>query len=296
MRLETLAPAKINLFLHVGPVDAEGYHPLSSLVAFADIGDRIVVEPADRLSLRVQGPFAAGLTGADDNLILRALRRLGEATGRGEPGLSVVLDKRLPIAAGLGGGSSDAGAALRLAARLLELAPDDPALEAAARVVGADGPMCLHARTAWAEGRGERLTAEPRLPALPVVLVNPGVPSPTGAVYRAYDASDVMTADTPPPPLAWTPREVAAWLATLRNDLQAPAVAMTPEIATTIEAVSATNGVLLSRMSGSGATVFGLYADRDAATAAARSLGAVRPAWWIRAGTLNGEDQAKVSG
>lgn len=296
MRLETLAPAKINLFLHVGPVDAEGYHPLSSLVAFADIGDRIVVEPADRLSLRVQGPFAAGLTGADDNLILRALRRLGEATGRGEPGLSVVLDKRLPIAAGLGGGSSDAGAALRLAARLLELAPDDPALEAAARVVGADGPMCLHARTAWAEGRGERLTAEPRLPALSVVLVNPGVPSPTGAVYRAYDASDVMTADTPPPPLAWTPREVAAWLATLRNDLQAPAVAMTPEIATTLEAVSATNGVLLSRMSGSGATVFGLYADGDAATAAARSLGAVHPAWWIRAGTLNGEDQAKVSG
>jgi len=296
MRLETLAPAKINLFLHVGPVDAEGYHLLSSLVAFADIGDRITVEPAERLSLRVQGPFAAGLTGDDDNLILRALRRLGEATGRGEPGLSVVLDKRLPIAAGLGGGSSDAGAALRLATRVLDLEPDDPSLEAAARAVGADGPMCLRAQTAWAEGRGERLTLEPRLPALPVVLVNPGVPSPTGTVYRAYDASDVMTADTPPPPLAWTPREVATWLATLRNDLEAPAVAMTPEIATTIEAVGATDGVLLSRMSGSGATVFGLYAEMDAANAAATAVSAMHPSWWVRAATLNGEDQAKISG
>lgn len=296
MRLETLAPAKINLFLHVGPVDTEGYHPLSSLVAFADIGDRIAMEPADRLSLRVEGPFAAGLTSDDDNLILRALRRLGEATGRGEPGLDIVLDKRLPIAAGLGGGSSDAGAALRLAARILKLNPNDPSLEAAARAVGADGPMCLHARTAWAEGRGERLTLEPRLPALPVVLVNPGVPSPTGAVYRAYDAGPVKTADPPPPPLAWTPREVTTWLSTLRNDLQAPAIAMTPEIATTIEAVGATDGVMLSRMSGSGATVFGLYADMDAAHAAATLLGAMHPAWWVRAGTLNGRDQTKVSG
>lgn len=296
MRLETPAPAKINLFLHVGPVDAEGYHPLSSLVAFADIGDRVTVEPADRLSLRVEGSFGAGLTGDDDNLILRALRRLGEATGRGEPGLSVVLDKRLPIAAGLGGGSSDAGAALRLAARILKLEPNDPSLEAASRAVGADGPMCLCARTAWAEGRGEHLTFEPRLPALPVVLVNPGVPSPTGAVYRAYDAGDVRTADTPPPPLAWTPLAVATWLATLRNDLEAPAVAMSPEIATTIEAVGATDGVLLGRMSGSGATVFGLYADLGAANAAATTLGAMHPSWWVRSGTLNGEDQTKVSG
>jgi 4-diphosphocytidyl-2-C-methyl-D-erythritol kinase len=287
MRLETLAPAKINLFLHVGPVDAEGYHPLSSLVAFADIGDRIVVEPADRLSLTVEGPFATGLT-SDDNLILRALRRLGEATGRGEPGLSVVLDKRLPIAAGLGGGSSDAGAALRLAARFLDLEPDDRALEAAARSVGADGPMCLHARTAWAEGWGERLTTEPRLPALPVVLVNPGVPSPTGAVYRAYDAGPVGAADRPDPPSTWTPRAVAAWLATLRNDLEAPALGLTPDISGALEAVAASDGVLLSRMSGSGATVFGLYSDAEAARAAAHALSTTRPGWWVRAGFLGG--------
>ena len=112
MRLTTAAPAKINLFLHVGPVDADGYHPLSSLVAFADIGDRVSVQPAERLSLAVTGPFGAALADEDDNLILRALRRLGAALGQGEPALSVVLDKQLPIAAGLGGGSSDAGAAL----------------------------------------------------------------------------------------------------------------------------------------------------------------------------------------
>lgn len=295
MRLEAPAPAKINLFLHVGPVDAEGYHPLSSLVAFADIGDRLVVEPGDRLSLRIEGPFGGGLAG-DDNLVLRALRRLGEATGRGEPRLSVVLDKRLPIAAGLGGGSSDAGAALRLAARLLELEPNDPALEAAARTVGADGPMCLRARAAWAEGRGERLTAEPRLPALPVVLVNPGVPSPTGAVYRAYDAGPARTADRPEPPLSWTPREVVAWLSALRNDLEPPAVAMTPVIATALAAVAATDGVLLSRMSGSGATVFGLYGDAEAARAAAGTLRCARPDWWVRSGVLNSAAAVEYSG
>ena len=147
-----LAPAKVNLFLHVGPVDGAGYHPLASLVAFADVGDRVTVEPADRLSLSLEGPFSAGLAGQGDNLILRALRALGDAAGVGEPRLAVTLDKRLPIAAGLGGGSSDAGAALKLArdALGLDLADDD--LAAIAVVVGADGPMCLHARAAWAEG------------------------------------------------------------------------------------------------------------------------------------------------
>lgn len=141
--LTALAPAKINLFLHVGAVDADGYHPLTSLVAFADVGDRVSAEPSARLSLSVAGPFAGGLSGGDDNLILRALRRLGQAAGTGEPGLRVALDKQLPVAAGLGGGSSDAGAALKLAREVLSLDIDDADLEAAAGVVGADGPMCL---------------------------------------------------------------------------------------------------------------------------------------------------------
>ena len=137
--LTGLAPAKVNLFLHVGPVDVDGFHPLASLVAFADIGDRVTVRPSDRLSLAVTGAFADALDGPGDNLILRALRALGHAAGIGEPPLAVTLDKRLPIAAGLGGGSSDAGAALRLARDVLDLPFDDVALARVARAIGADG-------------------------------------------------------------------------------------------------------------------------------------------------------------
>lgn len=277
-----LAPAKINLFLHVGPVDGEGYHPLASLVAFADIGDRVTIRPADRLSLAVVGPFAGALDGQDDNLILRALRALGEAAEIGEPALEVTLEKRLPVAAGLGGGSSDAGAALRLARDVLDLPFDDVALARISRSIGADGPMCLHARTAWATGRGEGLTFEPRLPPLPAVLINPGLPSPTGEVYRAYDAGPARTADLPSPPPAWETAAVARWLAGLRNDLEGPATRRTPAIANALAAAKALPGARLARMSGSGATVFALFETvAEAATAAAR-LSAMRPKWWIR--------------
>lgn len=282
-----LAPAKVNLFLHVGPPRADGYHPLASLVAFADVGDRLSVEPADRLSLSVTGPFAGALDGEGDNLVLRALRALGRAAGIGEPPLEVVLDKRLPIAAGLGGGSSDAGAALKLARDALGLDLDDDALAAIAGVVGADGPMCLHARAAWAEGRGDVLTDEPRLPPLPALLVNPGVPSPTGAVYRAYDDNAPGPADRPEPPADWSVAAVTAWLAGRRNDLQAPAVALQPAIGRALDAVAALPGVRLARMSGSGATVFALFDSREAADAAGRALAEVHEDWWINSTTLS---------
>lgn len=284
--LTAIAPAKINLFLHVGPVDDEGYHPLTSLVAFADAGDGISVACADRLSLTVGGPFGSGLAEDPDNLILRALRALGEATGMGEPPVHVHLDKRLPIAAGLGGGSSDAGVALKLARDLLELTLDDAALGDIARVVGADGPMCLHARTAWAEGRGEVLTFEPNLPPLHALLVNPGVPSPTGAVYRAYDAAPRALKPRPAPPADWSASRVIDWLAKQRNDLEAPAIALQPAIGTAMQAVAALPGVLLARMSGSGATVFALFETRGAAEAAALTLAANHPDWWIVPTTL----------
>lgn len=148
--LSGLAPAKINLLLHVGPVQADGYHPLVSLAAFADVGDRVTVRRAEALSLAVEGPFAAGLDGQGDNLIIKALFALGEAAGIGAPPVAVTLDKRLPIAAGLGGGSADAGAALRLTARLLGLDLPEDELERLALSAGADGPMCLRARPAWA--------------------------------------------------------------------------------------------------------------------------------------------------
>lgn len=281
MRLHALAPAKVNLFLHVGPVAGDGYHPLASLAVFADVGDRVTVEPADRLSLTVAGPFGQGLDGPD-NLILTALRVLGEAAGVGEPGLRVMLDKQLPVAAGLGGGSSDAGAALRLAREALAITVDDAALSRIAAVVGADGPMCLFPQTAWAEGRGDVLTPEPRLPPLHAVLVNPGVPSPTGAVYRAYDAGPAGSADRPAPPADWSVETVIDWLAARRNDLEAPAVALEPVIGEALGAVASTPGVALARMSGSGATVFGLCFDADAAAMAAERLAAWRPGWWVR--------------
>ncbi len=285
--LTALAPAKINLFLHVGAVDADGYHPLSSLVAFADVGDRVSVESADRLSLAVDGPFGGGLGATDDNLILRALRQLGKACGVAEPKLKVTLDKRLPIAAGLGGGSSDAGAALKLARDVLALDLDDAALETVAGVVGADGPMCLRMRTAWAEGRGDVLTDEPRLPPLPAVLFNPGVPSPTGAVYRAYDAGPVRAADRPAPPQDWSIAAVIDWLSAQRNDLEAPALALTPAIGAALSVVAATDHAALTRMSGSGATVFGLYPSDDAARSAARALSASHPEAWVKATQLS---------
>jgi len=278
--LSGLAPAKINLFLHVGPAADDGYHPLASLVAFADVGDGVGVTRADALSLSVTGPFGGALAGEGDNLILRGLRALGEAAGIGAPLVAVTLDKRLPIAAGLGGGSADAGTAIRLTARLLDLGLDEAALEDVADVVGADGPMCLRARPAWATGRGGDLREEPRLPPLHAVLLNPGLPSPTGAVYRAYDDAPAGGADCPAAPADWSPSAVIDWLKGQRNDLEAPALRVTPGIGEALSTMQLAPGCRLTRMSGSGATVFGLFDDAAAAKAAALAL--QRPGWWVR--------------
>ncbi len=270
-------------------MQADGYHPLSSLVAFADVGDRVSVAPADRLGLGVTGPFASGLDGPGDNLILKALRALAADRGLPDLPLHVTLDKRLPIAAGLGGGSSDAGAALLLANAALGFGLSEAALEDLARVVGADGPMCLRARSAFAEGVGERLTAAPELPAFPAVLYNPGRPSPTGAVYRAYDADPRGDAVRPDPPGDWSPKTVLAWLAGTRNDLQGPAVRLEPSIARALDAVRARPGARLVRMSGSGATVFGLFDTPQAATSAANKLRSNNGSGWAVA-TLLGDN------
>lgn len=281
-----LAPAKINLFLHVGPPESDGYHPLASLVAFADIGDRVTVGPADRLSLTVTGPFAGALEGEGDNLVLRAVRALGAAAGIGEPPLGITLDKQLPVAAGLGGGSSDAGAVLKLARDALGLPFDNAALAGIAADLGADGPMCLHARAAWAGGRGDRLTFETALPSLPALLVNPGVPSSTGAVYRAFDAHPPAQADMPPPPLDWSAPAFVCWLQAQRNDLETPAVGLQPIIGEALEAAAELPGARLTRMSGSGATVFALFDSLPAAAEAGRALKTRRPDWWIQSTVL----------
>lgn len=287
MTAAQLAPAKVNLFLHVGAPDSEGYHPLVSLMTFADIGDVIRCEPADSLSLAIEGPFADGLSAGEDNLVLRAARALLVRAGRDDAPFRLILDKQLPIASGLGGGSSDAGAALRLLDRDLGLALGEPVLEDLAAALGADGAPCLRARPVLAQGRGERLSRAPRWPFLPAVLVNPGVPSPTGAVYRAYDQGGVFDdLNVPVLPDMTAVTDAAACLAGLRNDLEAPAVAMAPVIGEVLDALRAAPEALLARMSGSGATCFVICADDAAAGALAARLRAARPGWWTRACTL----------
>jgi 4-diphosphocytidyl-2-C-methyl-D-erythritol kinase len=282
------AAAKVNLYLHVAPPTPDGYHPIASLMAFADVGDQVSAEPDDTLSLTIDGPFGAGLSAADDNLVLRAARALLAHAGRAEAGARLRLTKALPIAAGLGGGSSDAGAALRLLDAMLDLNFGESRLEAVAAEIGADGAACLRGRMLTAEGRGERLSPAPAMPPLPAVLVNPGVPSPTGAVYRAYDDSGAPgDAVRPDAPVLETAAAAAAWLAGCRNDLEPPAVALEPRIAEALAALAASPLSLLTRMSGSGATCFALCADRASAESLANQLSAAHPGWWVKACTLS---------
>ena len=283
MTLTAFAAAKVNLYLHVAPPTPDGYHPIASLMAFADAGDTLSAEPADTLSMGVDGPFGEGLSAGPDNLVLRAAAALLARAGRPRAGARMVLTKALPIAAGLGGGSSDAGAALRLLNGMLGLGLGDLELEDVAAGIGADGAACLRGRMLTAEGRGERLSPAPAMPPLPAVLVNPGAPSPTGAVYRAYDAAGApgLADRADPPPMAAV-RDVAFWLASCRNDLEPPALALEPRIGEALEALKSAPESLLARMSGSGATCFALCETREHAAALAARLAGEHPGWWVR--------------
>ena len=290
MARTAFAPAKVNLFLHVGPPMADGYHPVCSLMAFADVGDRVTVGPGDALELRVVGPFAGEAPASADNLVLRAAQALLRRLRRPVDPVALVLDKQLPVAAGLGGGSSDAGAALRLLPEALGVAIDDAALESLAAELGADGPACLWGRPALAEGRGERLSPAPRLPLLDAVLVNPGVPVSTPAVYRRLDAAGRFGEVTRPvmPDAFEDAAEVAGWLALHRNDLERPAVETAPEVGVVLETLAGERETLLARVSGSGGTCFALCnSDIEAETLAER-LEAMAPHWWVRRCRLGG--------
>lgn len=284
------APAKINLFLHVGAPSDDGYHPLCSLMVFADIGDRLVIHEADALSVQVHGPFAAELAGEGDNLVLRAARALLAKARGPQPPLCLSLEKILPVAAGLGGGSSDAGAALRLVRSALEIAVDNDGLEAIAASLGADGAACFRGRPVLAEGRGERLTPSPELPAIEAVLVNPGVGVSTPAVYRALDVGGAFGDVEPPPmPQAFeSVEELAGWLGLMRNDLQAPAIGLAPQIGDVIETLAGEPETLIARMSGSGATCFAICASDIEANALADRVAGMRPDWWVRRCRLGG--------
>ena len=284
------APAKINLFLHVGAPGGDGYHPLCSLMAFADVGDRVVLHEADVLSVRVHGPFSGMLAGEGDNLVLRAARALLARARGPQPLVGLSLEKLLPVAAGLGGGSSDAGAALRLLRTALGVQVDDVELEAIAASLGADGAACLWGRPVLAQGRGELLTPAPQLPTIEAVLVNPRVEVSTPAVYRAFDALGEFGDVAPPPmPAAFeSVEELAAWLGFTRNDLEAPAIALAPAIGDVLAVLRAEPQVLFARMSGSGATCFAICPGDLEANALAEQLGALRPDWWVARCRLGG--------
>ena len=282
--LSEAAPAKVNLFLHVLGRRPDGYHTLDSLAVFAGVGDRLSFTPAKTLSLAVEGPFAKALAGENDNLVLRAVRMLAAEVGR-EPCGDLVLHKHLPVASGIGGGSSDAAAALRLLSRIWHQ-EEDAALARVAARLGADVPVCFTARPARMAGIGEHLRPGPLLPTCGIALVNPGVALPTAAVFGARRGDWSQPAALP---AEWpSPRQMAADLAPLRNDLQPAAIAIAPVIAEVLAALAGTRHCLLARMSGSGATCFGLYARSDQAANAAAELRAVHPDWWCWGGGLHG--------
>jgi 4-diphosphocytidyl-2-C-methyl-D-erythritol kinase len=281
--IDVFAPAKVNLYLHVTGRRADGYHLLDSLIVFAGVGDTICFAPADELSLTVEGPQAAKLSAEPDNLVLRAARRLAEAAGR-TAGAAITLIKRLPVAAGIGGGSADAAAALLGLTKLWDLGMDQAQLARIGLSLGADLPVCLAGVASRVSGIGEILEAAPPLPPTWLVLVNPGIGLSTPAVFKARNAPFSAAA-----PLAGPPADAAALtreLAARRNDLTDAAVALLPLIGTLLDALAAQRDCLLARMSGSGATCFGVFADQAAADSAAERLSRDHPAWWIAAAPL----------
>lgn len=294
--VEVFAPAKINLTLHVTGRRPDGYHELDSLVAFADVGDTLrlashtlqltetgaVPAPAIKGRLSVCGPEGAGVPEDGSNLVMRAISYLDP-----EAAPFVRLNKSLPSASGIGGGSSDAAAALRGLSVVLGRdalgTQDDAILADLAMGLGADIPMCLTPRPVRASGIGERLSPVD-IPVLHAVLVNPRLEVPTGAVFSRLDATDNA-------PMRWPPEigsvpGFCGWLRTQRNDLQGPATEICPEIGTVLDRLDRQEGVLLSRMSGSGATCFAIFGSRDAADKAAETIAWFERGWWVRAATL----------
>lgn len=282
------APAKINLALHVTRRREDGYHDLESLIVFADLGDDLEAEPAEEDSLAISGPFAAGLGTGPGNLVLRATAAFrARWPDLAPPGLRMHLVKNLPVAAGIGGGSADAAAALRIMASLSRAPVPLGELADLAAKLGADVPACLLSRPLIARGVGEILSPLPDFPALQIVLVNPLIPVVTADVFRRLRAHDNYPLPALPSPLT-RPAQLGLWLHETRNDLQPPAVKLVPEIGHLIEELAETPGCMLSRMSGSGATVFGLFGAEGQAHDAASQMRKLHPDHWVGTAPLLG--------
>lgn len=269
--IKAFAPAKINLTLHVTGQRDDGYHLLDSLVVFVDAGDRLTIEPADQLSLEVKGPHAKGVPVDESNLILKAAKLMNPFEGA-----KISLEKNLPVASGIGGGSTDAAAALRGLAELW-----GQGLPSGTKSLGADVPVCLHAKPTRMSGIGEVLAPVEELPECWLVLVNPGVEVSTPEVF-----SKLRNRQNPPMPEAIPSFEdvvdFASWLGLMRNDLEPAAMQIEPVIATVLASVRAQAGCLLGRMCGSGATCWGLFEDAEQAQHAADTIKSQRPDWWVQ--------------
>lgn len=278
MALAEPAPAKVNLYLHVTGRRPDGYHELDSLAVFAAAGDALSAEPADGLTLDIEGPFANALAAEPENLVLRAARALAEAAG--VPARArLTLSKNLPVASGIGGGSADAAAALRVLGRLWGVA----VAPSIAERLGADVPVCLTGQPARMRGIGEVLAPAPRLPPCGIVLLNPGIAVATADVFRARQGPFSAPAELPD---GWVDAtSLAADLARWRNDLETPAIVLCPAIGEALSRLRAQSGCLIARMSGSGATCYGLFATATNAAEAAKRLEA--PGWWAWGGDLH---------
>jgi 4-diphosphocytidyl-2-C-methyl-D-erythritol kinase len=275
-----LARAKINLYLHVVGRRPDGYHLLDSLIVFAEIGDRVTAAPAAELSLEIDGPFAGKLAADADNLVLRAARQLRDLAGL-SAGAAIRLTKTLPVASGIGGGSADAAATLRVLTGLWNIAPEAAAIDRLALGLGADVPVCAHGQASFIGGVGEEIAAAGPLPEAFLLLVNPGIATPTPAVFKARQGDFSSTGRWQRPPA--DVRALAEELQLRRNDLTEAAITVTPAIREVLAAIADTQDCLLARLSGSGATCFGLYSSKAAAHAAQDRVLAVHPQWWVAA-------------
>ncbi|WP_420332737.1 4-(cytidine 5'-diphospho)-2-C-methyl-D-erythritol kinase [Roseibium sp.] len=280
-----LARAKVNLALHITGQRSDGYHLLESLVVFPQIGDRLSIEASETLELLVEGPFAHDLEGpSEDNLVLKAAALFAEAAGNGPLKLKMTLSKRLPVASGIGGGSSDAATALRLLEEHTGIFIDDDRLHELALQLGADVPVCLWAQPQLMRGIGDDVSPAPQMPKCGMVLVNPKVGVSTPAVFKALKTR--KNPALPPLPESFeTLSDLTALMVSCRNDLQQPAIEICPAIGEILDALSVEDDIVFARMSGSGATVFGLCeAGREMALE--RSLRTRHPDWWIASGRL----------
>lgn len=276
--LSLIAPAKLNLFLHITGKRPDGYHFLESLVAFSQFGDRLTFAPAQEISVSIHGPFASTL-GDNNNLVLVAAQRLREIF-RISQGAAILLEKNIPVGAGLGGGSSDAALALRGLAQLWNIPVQHAALLNLAPKLGSDVPVCLYGKTALMQGIGERITPLPLTLPLAILLVNPAQPLLTADVFRKFKGE--FSAPLPTLHPLDSREKLLSLLTATRNDLEAPAIAAMPVIRSILDTLAAQTGCELARMSGSGATCFGVFSTTTEAQQAETTIKKAYPNWWTQ--------------